>query len=82
MERIILYTDGNSLSTTAFDNWEVAKFVRLVADEGKAITDGIDIINRIDTNRPENWSDCDSPEEAEVTEADYITALNEMGVEV
>lgn len=77
MERVILYTDGNSLSPTEHDGWKPADFVRLIADEGKAITDGIDIINCIDTNRPENWSDCDLPEE-ELTAEEALAELMEV----
>ena len=34
---------------------------RLIADEGMAITDGTSIVECVDTNSLENWTDCKAP---------------------
>ena len=82
-----LYTgNGVSLSPVYAEGRTESRYVRLIADEGRAITDGdtvtvcVDVL-RIDTDR---WADCDMPDEApeEATEADYQNALRNMGVEV
>lgn len=77
MERIILYTDGDSLSPTEHNGWKTAEFVRLIADDGKAITDGISITDRIDTTHPDNWADCNQPEE-ELTAEEALAELVEV----
>lgn len=38
---------------------------RLIADEGKAITNGDVITGCVDVNSAEGWADCDLPEEPE-----------------
>jgi hypothetical protein len=60
----ILYTGGGaSLSTVQRDGSIDSDYIRIVADEGKAITNGtivttvIDVIN----SDVQNWSDCDLP---------------------
>ena len=58
-------------------------YVRLTADEGKVLTDGTNEWNCVDV-LPEDvgkWSEIDAPSEDEdATEADYLAALNELGV--
>lgn len=59
-------------------------YVRLTADEGKVLTDGTSEWNCVDV-LPEDvdkWSEIDAPvlEDEDATEADYLTALNELGV--
>ena len=58
-------------------------YVRLTADEGKVLTDGTSEWNCVDV-LPEDvgkWSEIDAPSEDEdATEADYLAALNELGV--
>ena len=41
---------------------------RLIADEGMAITDGSSIVECVDTNSAEGWTDCDLPEEPAIEE--------------
>ena len=58
-------------------------YVRLTADEGKVLTDGTNEWNCVDV-LPEDvgkWSEIDAPSEDEdATEADYLAALNALGV--
>ena len=59
-------------------------YVRLTADEGKVLTDGTSEWNCVDV-LPEDvdkWSEIDAPivDDEDATEADYIAALNELGV--
>lgn len=59
-------------------------YVRLTADEGKVLTDGTSEWNCVDV-LPEDfgkWSEIDAPapEDEDATEADYLAALNELGV--
>ncbi len=65
------------------DGTEIA-YVRLTADEGKMLTDGTSEWNCVDV-LPEDvgkWSEIDAPapEDEDATEADYLAALNELGV--
>ena len=83
-----LYTgNGVSLSPVNAEGRTESKYVRLIADEGKAITNGVTVTTCVDvlsTDAP-NWTDCELPAEEdseEATEADYKNALREMGVEV
>ena len=41
---------------------------RLIADEGMAITDGSSIVECVDTNSSEGWTDCELPEEPIIEE--------------
>ena len=59
-------------------------YVRLTADEGKVLTDGDFEWNCVDV-LPEDvdkWSEIDVPivDDEDATEADYLAALNELGV--
>ena len=59
-------------------------YVRLTADEGKVLTDGTSEWNCVDV-LPEDvgkWSEIDVPivDDEDATEADYLAALNELGV--
>ena len=59
-------------------------YVRLTADEGKALTDRTNEWNCVDV-LPEDvdkWSEIDAPivDDEDATEADYLAALNELGV--
>lgn len=55
---------------------------RLIADEGKALTNGEIITSCVDTESVEGWSEVDDPtdETDEATEQDYLNALAELGV--
>lgn len=65
------------------DGTELA-YVRLTADEGKALTDGNTEWNCVDVlpGDVDKWSEIDAtaPEDEDASEADYIAALNELGV--
>ena len=59
-------------------------YVRLIADEGKVLTDGTNEWNCVDVP-PEDvgkWREIDAPivDDEDATEADYLAALNELGV--
>lgn len=60
-------------------------FIRLTAEEGKAITNGEDITTTADVPKEylDKWTDCEKPVYEELaTEADYQVALRDMGVDV
>lgn len=50
------------------DGVDYSIIYRLIADEGMAITDGSLIVECIDTNSSEGWTDCDLPEELTIEE--------------
>lgn len=82
-----LYTgNGVSLSPIYAEGRTESHYVRLIADDGMAITNGETITVCVDvlTEDAHNWTDCELPDEApeEATEADYQSALRDMGVEV
>lgn len=80
-----LYTGGGvSLSPVNAEGRKPSQYVRLIADEGMAITNGSTVTTCADVPAAEigNWTDCEAPFEEEATEADYIAALNEMGVKL
>ena len=61
-----LYTGGGvSLSPVPAEGRTLSTYVRLIADDGRAITDGSTVTVCVDTTRPELWTDCDAPEETE-----------------
>lgn len=65
------------------DGTEIS-YVRLTADEGKVLTDGANEWNCVDVlpEDVDNWSEIDASvvDDDDATEADYLAALNEMGV--
>lgn len=83
-----LYTgNGVSLSPMYAEGRTESKYVRLIADDEKAITNGVTVTTCVDVLKAYvgNWTDCELPleeETDEATEADYQNALREMGVEV
>lgn len=88
MNQKTLYTgNGVSLSPVWAEGRTESKYVRLIADEGRAITDGDTVTVCVDVlaEDAQNWRDCEMPpveESEEATEADYQSALRDMGVEV
>ena len=50
------------------DGVDYTMIYRLIADEGMAITDGSSIVECVDTNPSEGWTDCDLPEEPTIEE--------------
>ena len=83
MNTITLYTgNGASLSPNPTGRTE-SDYVRLVADDGKMLTNGFDSAYCIDVNKSNvsEWIEvADTDDDA--TESDYITALQDLGVEV
>ena len=57
---------------------------RLIADDGKAVTDGSTVAACIDVSSPDGWTEIDDPGDGadESTTEDYRAALGEMGVKV
>ena len=58
--------------------------VLLTAAEGKALTNdgGVTVWNCIAVDSADGWTEIDAPapEDDDATEADYLAALNELGV--
>lgn len=50
------------------DNIDYSITYRLIADEGMAITNGSSIVESVDTNSSEGWTDCELPEELTIEE--------------
>ena len=66
------------------DGTEIS-YIRLTADRSKALTDGTNEWNCVDVlaEDVEKWSEVDAPivDDEDATEADYISALAELGVQ-
>lgn len=85
MQIINLYkyhrADGGVTVSPIKPEGEYTEMYRLIADEGKALTNGEIITSCVDTESVEGWSEVDDPEETdEATEQDYLNALAELGV--
>ena len=85
MKQLALYS-GNGVSfTPIYEEGRVeTNYIRLVAEEDKAITNGEIVTACIDilSADADKWTDCELPEEEqEATEADYLAALAKLGVE-
>ena len=79
MRTMTLFTgDGVSLSPVWSEGRTGSEYVRLVAEEGKAITNGSFVTACIDvpTRDAANWVDCDAAEPEEELSAE--TALAEL----
>lgn len=82
------YTRGDGGITTSpvqpSDSTAYELRYRLIAGDGKALTDGVTITSCIDVSSPDGWTEIDDPGEAadEATADDYQAALAEMGVQV
>lgn len=86
MTILSLYTgNGVSLSPKNAEGRTLSNYVRLVADEDKAITNGSQITSCVDvlSSDVDNWSDCELIEDNtdEATTEDLYNALAELGVE-
>lgn len=80
MTTIKLYTGGGvSLSPRNGEGRAESEYVRLIADDGKGITDGNIITTCVDTKTPEAWTDCDAPDYDDTPEerGDELTAKAE-----
>lgn len=70
MKQVSLYTgNGVSLSPIPAEGRTESRYVRLIADEGRAITDGETVTVCMDVLKTETdkWADCDLPPEEEET---------------
>lgn len=69
MQRIPLYKyerpDGGTTVSPAKPDCEYTEMYRLVADEGKTLTNGEIITSCIDVESTEGWSEIDEPKEEE-----------------
>ena len=80
MRKVTLYTGGGvSLSPLPGEGRHLSRYVRLVADEGRAITDGNTVTACVDTTTPEAWMDCDAPaDEEEIPAEEALSELMEV----
>lgn len=78
MTTIKLYTGGGiSLSPRNGVGRAESEYVRLIADDGKGITDGNIITTCVDTKTPEAWTDCNAPiDDPETGEAEAAEILD------
>lgn len=85
MQAITLYrynrADGGVTISPVKPDGEYTEMVRLVADEGKVLTnDGENFTSCVDTDTAAGWYEVDVPTEDEATDADYQAALEDLGV--
>ena len=91
MQTIPLYkyarADGGVIVSPVKPDCEYTEMYRLIADEGKALTkDGVNTTACTDVESTEGWYEVEVTEEGETiendqaTEGDYISALEELGV--
>lgn len=85
IKKTLFTGNGVSLSPIWAEGRTESRYVRLIADEGMAITNGDTVTVCVDVLAEDanNWRDCDMPpveESEETTEADYQSALRDMGV--
>lgn len=84
MRQITLYTsDGVSLSPQNGEGRTVSQYTRLIANDGKAITNGSIATICIDVPSAEivNWSDCDlSAADDEISDTDALKIITEGNV--
>lgn len=71
MQTITLYRytrpDGGISVSPIKPNVEYTEMVRLVADEGKALTDGTNTTICIDVSSAEGWTEIDAPKDIQQT---------------
>lgn len=86
MQTITLYRyvrpDGGITTSPVKPNGEYTEMYRLIADEGKALTDGVTITACTDTSDPYIWMEIDDPGEMTETEQkaaayDILTGVSE-----
>lgn len=87
MQTIPLYRynrpNGGVTVSTEKPEAEYTELVRLIADDGKTLTDGTTATPCVDTETPAAWTEIDAPnyiDPNKATDADYEAALAEMGV--
>lgn len=84
MITMTLYTgNGISLSPQNAEGRHVSDYVRLVAEDGKGITDGslVTVCADVRLSDVSMWRDCDAPSyDEDATAEDYEDALGRFGV--
>lgn len=68
MRTATLYTGGGkTFSPVCGDDMVESGYIRLIAEEGRAVTDGQRVLFVTDVRKEEagSWYDCDAPEELE-----------------
>lgn len=89
MQTVILYRysrpDGGITTSPVKPNGDYTEMYRLVADEGKALTnDGVNFTSCIDVASADGWYEVTASEDgsfsSDATEADYLAALERFGV--
>lgn len=85
MQKITLYKyireDGGITVSPIKPDAEYTEMLRLVADEGKVLTNGEIITTCTDVESADGWEEIDDVNaEGEATEQDYLEALSELGV--
>lgn len=83
MQKITLYkytrADGGITVSPVKPDGEYTEMYRLVADEGKALTNGEIETTCTDVESVDGWEEVDATE-GDATEVDYQNALEELGV--
>lgn len=90
MQTITLYryirADGGITTSPVKPDGEYTEMYRLIADEGKALTDGTTVTNCADVASPDGWTEIDAPDDeiGEMTEVaqkaaayDILTGVTE-----
>lgn len=82
MQAVNLYrynrTDGGVTVSTVMPDCEYTLRYRLIADEGKILTNGTETAKCVDTDTLDGWEEIDN---FETDEEQYKAALNILGVE-
>lgn len=74
-------SDGSiSISPVQREETDTPYMFRVIADEGKVLTDGTNTTACIDTHTPEIYTEIDEPPEPESELEDAKEALNILGV--
>lgn len=81
MQKITLYRyirpDGGTTNTPVKPDCEYTILYRLVADEGKTLTNKKDITFCIDTETPDEWNEIEN-EEQDITGDEILSMLEEV----
>lgn len=83
MKTATLYSGaGVSLSPVNAEGRSISKYVRLIAEDGMAITNGKVVTECADVlaDSISDWTDCEMIDTDEATEQDLYNALAELGV--
>lgn len=76
MTIMTLYKGAGASVTTVYTEGRVESgYFRLIADEGRAITDGTRIVTVVDTDTPYDWTDCDADTDDELTAEEALDIL-------